>query len=287
MHIRRFDPWQNKFCTCPTKYSLNPYTGCSHGCVYCYGSSYIKDFFKCREKNNLIENIKREIKKIHLQSVISLSNTSDPYPPMELDKRITRKCLEIFKEHGIKVLIITKSDIVCRDIDLLKDMEVAVTITITTLKYYEKIEPHAPTPFKRLTVLEKLSREGIQTGLRLDPIIPSINDDEIEQIINLAKSAGIRHVTASTFKPRWDSWKRLMNLFPERKDNLKDLYLIRGKKLGNSYYLDSSLRESIIAKVGELCSIFGLTFSTCRENLPKYGNSKSCDGSHLIFKSSG
>ncbi len=282
MYLRKFDPWENKFCTCLTKYSLNPYTGCSHGCIYCYSSSYIRDFFRCREKPNLIETLKREIKKIPNQTLISLSNTSDPYPPLELRRELTKKCLRIFIEHSMKVLIITKSDIVCRDIDLLKEMQSAVTMTITTLKYHKKLEPNAPSPLKRLKALEKLSKERIATGLRLDPIIPLINEDEIEEIIYLAKSAGIKHVTVSTFKPRWDSWERVNKIFPELKEKLKDLYLTKGQRIGNAYYLDTLTRENLITRVKAVCDSLSLTLSICRENLPNFKNAKSCDGSHLI-----
>lgn len=282
MYLRPFDPWQSEFCTCPPKYSLNPYTGCAHGCIYCYASSYIKDFFRCREKQSLVETLRREIKKISPKTLISMCNTSDPYPPMEREKNVTRKCLEIFKKYEMKVLIITKSDLVCRDIDLMKDMQTAVTITITTFKHYNKLEPNAPNPFQRLKALEKLSKEGILTGLRLDPIIPMINEEEIEDILNSAKSVGIRHITVSTFKPRRDSWKRLIDIFPEKREQFEDLYLQKGQKFGNSVYLNHQERENIITKVRDICKSLNLTFATCRESLSQYNTADSCDGSHLI-----
>ncbi len=282
MYLQRFDPWKNELCSCPPKYSLNPYTGCAHACIYCYASSYIKDFFKCRQKPRLLEVLSREIRKLPKGSLISLCNTSDPYPPMERQKALTRDCLKIFGKESLKVLIITKSDIVCRDIDLLKNMASAVTITITTLKYSSQLEPYAPSPFKRLNALERLSKEGIPTGLRFDPIIPTINEDEAFEILSLAKSAGVSHVTVSTFKPRLDSWKRLKERFPERVPILEDLYIRRGKRRGNSIYLEDQKRESIISAVREICLSLNLTFSTCREKLSNYNTSKSCDGSHLI-----
>lgn len=282
MYLRRFDPWKNEFCTCPPKYSLNPYTGCAHGCIYCYASSYIKDFFRCREKPNLLESLRKEIKRIPPETIISLSNTSDPYPPIESEKGLTRECLKIFKEKDMRILIITKSDIVCRDLDLLKEMSIAVTFTITTLKHHKKLEPNAPNPFQRLKAIEKLSKESIPTGLRLDPIIPMINEEEIEKILISAKAVGIEHVTVSTFKPRWDSWKRLIERFPERREQFEDLYLRKGQKFGNSVYLSHQGRENIITKVRDICNSLNLTFATCRENLSHYNTSDSCDGSHLI-----
>ncbi|GAB6183933.1 SPL family radical SAM protein [Thermodesulfovibrio hydrogeniphilus] len=282
MYIRPFDPWKSELCTCPSKYSLNPYTGCAHGCVYCYASSYIKDFFHCRPKPNLTEQIKKEIKKIPQNSLVSLSNTSDPYPPMESQLLLTRNCLKIFKESNIRVLIITKSDIVCRDIDLIENMKAAVTITITTLKHYQSLEPYAPSPYKRLKALEKLNLQGIPTGLRLDPIIPGINDSEIEEILRLAKSDGIMHVTASTFKPRWDSWQRFKKLFPQESHKLESLYFRQGLKKSNSWYLPESTRKEIILKIKQICDELKLSFASCREGFIQLNSALSCDGSHLI-----
>jgi len=282
MYLRSFDPWKSDLCTCPSKYSLNPYTGCSHRCIYCYASSYIKNFFNCRTKPNLLEDLKRQLKKIPKDSLISLSNTSDPYPPIEKELKITRKCLKIFKDFEMKVLIITKSDIVLRDIDLLKEMKSTVTLTITSLKFYQELEPNAPSPFIRLKAIEKLSKKGINTGLRIDPIILGINEVEIDKILILAKESGVRHIIASTFKPRWDSWKRFSRVFPEISKKLEELYFKEGSKISNSWYLPESIRKELILKVSQKCSEIGLSFSSCREGFPELNNSLSCDGSHLI-----
>ncbi|MGB9892401.1 SPL family radical SAM protein [Thermodesulfovibrio yellowstonii] len=282
MYIRQFDPWKSELCTCPPKYSLNPYTGCVHGCLYCYASSYIKNFFHLRGKPKLIESLKREIKKIPKNSLISLCNTSDPYPPVEFNKKITRKCLEIFKDNDMKVLIITKSDIVLRDIDLLKEMPSCVTITITTFKHYKKLEPYAPAPIQRFKALEELGKKGIPIGIRLDPIIPMLNEEEIEAILKAAKDSGVKHVIASTFKPRWDSWQRISQAFPDIAEKIQKLYFKDGAKISNSWYLAKPLRKDLILKVKQTCAALSLTFSSCREGFPELNNSPSCDGSHLI-----
>jgi len=282
MYLRFFDPWKSKLCSCPSKYSLNPYTGCAHGCIYCYASSYIKNFFNCRAKPDLLEDLKRQIKKIPKDSLISLSNTSDPYPPLEKNLKITRECLRIFKDAEMKVLIITKSDIVLRDIDLLKEMKSAVTLTITSLKFYKELEPYAPSPFLRFNALERLSQEGIKTGLRIDPIILGINDIEIDKILILAKERGVKHIIASTFKPRWDSWKRFLKVFPELAKKFESLYFKEGSKISNSWYLPEYVRKRLILEIRQKCDELGLSFSSCREGFPELNNSLSCDGSHLI-----
>ncbi|MBI5253313.1 MAG: radical SAM protein, partial [Euryarchaeota archaeon] len=83
MAITYFDPWRDPLCTCPRKYSLNPYTGCEHRCVYCYITSYIPRGFECRIKKNLLGEVKRDRKKLNKKIPISMSNSSDPYTTME------------------------------------------------------------------------------------------------------------------------------------------------------------------------------------------------------------
>jgi len=90
--IRSFDPWKSKICTCPEKYSLNPYTGCGHGCIYCY-ATYIRNFYKPRRKKDLLKRIRKDLEKIPRGSIISISNSSDPYAPMDKKYEDTRKCL--------------------------------------------------------------------------------------------------------------------------------------------------------------------------------------------------
>jgi DNA repair photolyase len=269
--ITPFDPWKSKLCTCPKKYSFSPYTGCSHACIYCYITSYIPNAFKVRLKKDLFRRLKKELPKI--DTFISMSNSSDPYVPEEKDFKVTRKCLRIFKENKIKVLIITKSDMVARDVDLLKDMMAAVSITITTLdnKKAAVIEPNAPPPHKRLEALKKLHENGIPCSVRLDPIIPGINDEEIEEIVD-AVSPYVEHIVASTIKPRNDSMKRLGKVM-----NMEKYEWI---KYGNSFYLPRELRFDLLKRVEEACREYGLSFASCREGY-KF-KAKSCDGSHLI-----
>lgn len=115
----------------PKKYSLNPYTGCGHRCIYCY-ATYIPNFFQPRRKKNLVERIENDLERIPSESIISLSNSSDPYTPMDEEHQDTRDCLETMKGYNLGILLVTKSDLVLRDIDLLRNLKSAVTLTITT-----------------------------------------------------------------------------------------------------------------------------------------------------------
>jgi len=282
--IRSFDPWRSRLCTCPPKYSFDPYTGCAHKCIYCYASSYIRDFFNCRVKKNLIERVRRDLSKLPRGILISMSNSSDPYPPTESNLRLTRTCLELFKKHGVRLLIITKSDIVIRDIDLIKEMDAAVTMTVTTLneELARKLEPDAPKPSRRIDALKILAETRINVGLRLDPIIPYINDEDFHEIIREARYIGVKHLVSSTFKPRHDSWKRILEVFPEIREKLEELYMKNGVKIGRSMYMPRDFRFRLMKKVAVECRRYGIPFATCREGFRKLHTSLTCDGSHLI-----
>ncbi|MBC7080894.1 MAG: radical SAM protein [Thermoplasmatales archaeon] len=270
--INLFDPWKSKLCTCPKKYSFNPYTGCSHACIYCYISSYIKNPFKARVKKNVLRNLAKEVEKV--DTYISMANSGDAYTPEEEKIGITRKCLEIFKEKNIPVLIITKSDIVKRDIDILREMKASVSITITTLSIEKarKVEPNAPLPERRIKAIETLAEEGILCSVRIDPILPGFNDDEIEEIVE-SISPFVKHVVASTLKPRRDSFERLKGIIEIEKYSWR--------RVGNSFYLPEKIRYFYLEKVEEACRRNNLSFGACREGYKFYG--KTCDGGHLIY----
>ena len=275
MLIQSFDPWSGRFCTCPPKYSLNPYTGCSHGCLYCYITSYIPHGFHSRPKKNLIPRLSRELKNCR-DRYLSVSNSSDPYPPEEKKYKLMTKILPLFKESGIKALLVTKSNLITRDIPILRTMSVSVSLSITTLdtNVAQRIEPHAPLPTKRLHALKLLKSAHIPCSVRLDPLIPGVNEGEINDIIT-AISPYCKHVVSSTVKPRRDAMKRLSGVFPDIVANLSF------QLQGNTYYLPKKQRYSLMKKVKNACEAEHLTFATCREGFPEM-HTASCDGSHLI-----
>lgn len=179
------------------RYSLNPYLGCEHGCIYCYSRSVFRDkrlalnwgkFVKA--KQNIIEVLAKELKR-RPKGVIGLSTVTDPYQPMEAKLRLTRKCLEILSDHDFPVSIQTKSNLVLRDADLIKPGKFDIGVTITTMDrdLASKIEPRSPKPDARTQVLEEFASRGVETWLFLGPIIPKINDskENLEQVIEVAK----------------------------------------------------------------------------------------------------
>ncbi len=286
--VRLFDPWSSPLCTCPLKLTLNPYTGCGHGCLYCYARSYIKEFSNPRPKSNLIRRLIHDLSIIPDNSLIELSASSDPYTPPEGRLKLTRRVLKIITGRGFRVLITSKSDLVVRDMDLLSNAESSVALTITTLnsEVARMLEPGAPSPDKRLDAISRLSSNEVPVTLRLDPIIPGVNDDvnEIKSLIKEAADAGAVQVTTSTFKARHDSLYRLFKAFPKLRDLLRRLYLKLGERVGGYYYLPKELRLRLILLVREEALRHGLAFASCREGF-KWLNTPGiyCDGSTYAF----
>ncbi|MCD6489350.1 MAG: radical SAM protein [Thermodesulfobacterium sp.] len=280
-YIQPFDPWKSSLCTCPPKYSLNPYTGCGHRCLYCYATSFIKDFYKPRPKKDFLKIVERDLRKLPENSLISLSNSSDPYQPLESTYRYTRKFLELLAEKNYKILIITKSDLILRDLDLLKRLRCAVSITITSKTLTSKLEPGAPSYEKRLQAIKALSEAGIPVSVRLDPIIHGLNEKEILEILEEI-SPYVKHITASTYKAKPDSLKRLNDAFPEKRAFWEELYLKEGKRLGNAIYLKDKIRYELINPLYKKAKEYKISFATCREALKMFENPQKCDGSFLI-----
>ncbi|MEM0246457.1 MAG: radical SAM protein [Desulfurococcaceae archaeon] len=284
--LRDFDPWRSPLCTCPLKYSLHPYTGCSHLCLYCYASSYIgvKESYP---KNRFLENLARDLTRIRQGTLVELSTSSDPYPPIEEKLGLTRRTLKLLSRRGVKILITTKSDLVTRDVDLLLKASSAVMITITTLdeKIAKAIEPGAPSPQKRLNALRELRKQGIPVGVRLDPIIPFVNDDyyAIEELVGRVVEAGAMHIVTSTYKARWSTLKRIAEGIPEVARKVYRLYGELGSLVHGYLYLPRSTRRLLLQLVIEPAKKYNLTYATCREGLGSgFFNAPTCDGSHLI-----
>jgi len=281
--ISSFDPWRSGLCTCPPKLTFNPYTGCDHKCVYCYASSYIPNFADCRPKKDLLVTLKREAAKLNGET-ISIANSSDPYPRAEVSAGLTRRCLEILSESNCKIQIITKSNLVVRDDDLLSKIPATVALTITTDddQIAKLIEPNAPAPSQRLRAVQDLIKAGIPVSVRIDPIIPNLNDQPQKLITELA-NIGVKHLTCSTYKAKADNWMRLTQAMPTLMERLKPLYFQLGEKIGGSTLLSKDVRYKILKSARDLAVENGMKFGVCREGLAQL-NTAACDGSWLMPK---
>ena len=186
--------------------SINPYRGCEHGCIYCYarpshcylGHSAGLDFeTKLYAKSNAAALLEQELSKPGYQpQTIALGANTDPYQPLERERRITRGILEVLARTRHPVGIVTKSALVTRDIDILAPMarqglaKVAISITTLDRKLARAMEPRAATPDRRLDAVRQLSAAGIPVSVMMAPIIPALNDAEIERLLETARDAG-------------------------------------------------------------------------------------------------
>jgi DNA repair photolyase len=187
---------------------LNPYRGCEHGCIYCYARpthEYLSfsaglDFeTKILVKENAPQLLRQKFMSPRwTPRVIAMSGVTDCYQPAERHFQLTRRCLEVMAEFRNPVVIITKNQLVTRDIDILQKLArfqaVTVYLSVTTLdeKLRLKLEPRTSSGERRLKAIETLSQAGIPTGILISPIIPGLNDVEIPQLLKSAAAAGAR-----------------------------------------------------------------------------------------------
>ena len=192
----------------PFDRSINPYRGCEHGCVYCYarpthaylGLSPGQDFeSRLFAKPDAPALLTGELARPGYRcEVIALGTNTDPYQPIERGRRITRGILEVLAAHNHPVGIVTKSNLVVRDIDILAPMAAKrlakVFLSITTLDrgLARRLEPRAPSPARRLEALGQLAAAGIPAGVMVAPVVPALTDGEIERILEAAAGAGAR-----------------------------------------------------------------------------------------------
>ena len=188
--------------------SINPYRGCEHGCVYCFarpthsylglsaGLDFESKLFVKPEAPALLE---RELSAPDYEPrVIAIGTNTDPYQPIERRYQVMRGILEVLERAGHPVGIVTKSTLVQRDIDILSRMakrglaKVALSVTTLDSALARSMEPRAATPLRRLETLRALSDAGIPTSVMVAPVIPAINDAEIERILDAASVAGVK-----------------------------------------------------------------------------------------------
>lgn len=276
--LRPFDPWKSPLCTCPRKYSLHPYTGCSHYCLYCYATSYIGRK-PSTPKRDFIRRLKRDLRRADPSLPVDMSTSSDPYPPEELSLGLTRAALKLLSSRGFRVLITTKGVGFIRDQGLFG----AVMVTITTLDkdLASKLEPLAPTPSSRL---DALSSVDARKGARVDPIIPGLNDGrDLRELLRDIRDSGAEHVVFSTYKAKPDNFRRMVSSFPELRGKWEDLYS-KGGKIGGYRYLPAPIRHRILKFAVDEALKLGMTASVCREGFMDLMMAPSCDGTHLLRK---
>lgn len=237
----------------PFDRSINPYRGCEHGCIYCFarpthsymGLSAGLDFeAKLFAKPDAPRLLERELSKPGYKvKPIAIGTNTDPYQPIEREWRIMRQILEILDKANHPVVIVTKSALILRDIDILKSMAerglVKVGISVTTLdrKLARTMEPRASTPAKRLEAIRTLSEAGIPVAIMMAPVIPALNDHEIERILDSGKAAGASEASYVLLRlplevsPLFRDW--LLQHYPDRYRHV--MSLVRSMRDGKDY----------------------------------------------------
>ncbi|MDF2369553.1 MAG: PA0069 family radical SAM protein [Rhizobiaceae bacterium] len=244
----------------PFDRSINAYRGCEHGCVYCFarpthaymglsaGLDFEAQLFAKPDAPKLLE---RELSKPgYKPRVIAMGTNTDPYQPIEKKWRITRQLLEVMNACDHPVAIVTKSSMILRDIDILTQMAeknlVRVGLSVTTLdrRLARTMEPRASTPVRRLETMRSLSDAGIPVNVMASPVIPGLNDHEMERILDSAKAAGASSASYILLRlplevsPLFRDW--LLRHYPDRYRHV--MSLVRSMRGGKDYDADFSKR---------------------------------------------
>jgi DNA repair photolyase len=237
----------------PFDQSINPYKGCEHGCVYCFarpthaymGLSPGLDFeTRIFSKPDAARLLREELRRPGYRcDVLALGANTDPYQPVERRLRITRQIVEVLAEHRHPISIVTKSDLVLRDLDILGPMAArrlaSVLVSVTTLDpgLARRMEPRAATPARRIETIRRLTEAGVPVGVLASPMILGLNDHEVERILERCAAAGAR--SAGTLILRLPlELKELFSGWLEEHYPLKAsrvLHLVRETRGGNLY----------------------------------------------------
>lgn len=270
----------------PFEWSVNPYRGCEHGCIYCYarpthewlGMSCGLDFeTKIMAKFDAPKLLRRELARAWWKGdPIAMCGVTDAYQPLEAECRITRGCLEVMSEFGQSVGIVTKNRLVVRDLDVLSAMAkrglVHVMVSLSTLdaRLAGKLEPRASSPKHRLEAMQKLSEAGVPVGIMTAPIIPGLTDRELPGVMRAAAEAGAKSAgyvllrLPHQIKELFLDW--LAREYPQRAKKVESL--IRQTRQGMLYQSQPGIR---MRGQGEVATQIGRVFKLFRA---RYGLDK-------------
>jgi DNA repair photolyase len=248
------------------KYTMNLYRGCQHQCIYCDSRSecyQIADFAEIQVKVNALERLSDEIRRKRVKGTIGTGSMNDPYMPIEEERRLTRGALRIISAAKFPVHIITKSDLVLRDLDILQEIQrvyAAVSFTITSADdtLSKKVEPGAPVSSRRFAALKSLSANSITAGVTMMPILPFIedSDENIRALVQMAAETGAKYIIPSfglTLRDRQREYfyAKLDRLFP----GLREQYQ---RRYGERYSAESPRAASLGKIFKEECARLGI-----------------------------
>lgn len=250
-------------------YNMNIYKGCCHGCIYCDSRSecyHVENFDEVRAKENTLAIIERDLKSKRKTGVVGTGAMSDPYNTFEKEYQLTRGALSLINNYRFGVSIATKSDLITRDIDVLKEIQVhspvLIKISITTCDddLCKKIEPKVAISSKRFAAVKELSGQGIFTGILLMPVLPFLEDNEenISGIIRFAHESGAKFIYPGfgvTLRQNQRAWyyKKLDEKFPY----IKQKYV---QQFGNVYECHSPKAEALRQLFQKECDSYGMLY---------------------------
>jgi DNA repair photolyase len=238
-------------------FALNPYQGCAHDCVYCFAPAMLRADRSgwAREVGARMSMPKLLAKELRSKKgVVGVGTVTDPYQPLEAHLRLTRKCLEELSKANSRVSLLTKSDLVVRDLDLLRSLpqaEVGLSITLMDDTMSMRFEPGAPPPRSRLLALKALSQAGLDTYAMIGPILPGVLESDLEPLVASIAASGTRRVMTDRLRLR----PGLMQLFQERLDpgrnGLREFMAAAG---------DQNKMRSLDQRIERACSATGLRY---------------------------
>lgn len=252
-------------------FNMNIYRGCNHGCIYCDSRSscyQIENFGKVRAKENALAILGQQLQKSIKRGVVGTGAMSDPYNSFENEEKLTRNSLELLNAYEFGISIATKSDLITRDIDILRDIKehspVICKLTITSPydELSKKIEPAAPVSSRRFQALARLHEAGIFCGILLMPVLPFIQDsnESILKLIKYANEGGVNFIYPSfglTMRQgqREYFYAGLDKAFPDEKYSLK-----YQNKYGNNYYCSSPRAKQLWKLFTNECDKLGILY---------------------------
>jgi DNA repair photolyase len=257
----------------PFPWQINPYRGCEFACKYCY-ARYTHEFMELRDgldferkiyvKKHTAWLLRQELKQVRAGQSIAIGTATDPYQPAERKFGVTRAIMKEFSQHhGLSLGLVTKSDLILRDLDLLRVIaannrfRIHVTITTTNASLARILEPRAPRPDLRFSAVQKLIAAGIQTSVNCAPVLPGITDSprDLESVVRAAAEAGALSVAAIPLFLKPCSEKIFMPFLQEHFPHLVSLYKAR---YADRAFLPAEYSKRISALVKRLCRQHGI-----------------------------
>jgi DNA repair photolyase len=267
----------------PFTWTINPYRGCEFACKYCY-ARYTHEFMEMRDgiefeqkiyaKQHAADLLRQELRKVKPGEDIALGTATDPYQPIEKKLEITRTILEEIARHsGLEVGIVTKSAMLARDIDVLREIgehnRISVSFTVTTVdtELARILEPRAPRPDLRLECLRKLREAGIRAGVICAPVLPRITDapKQLEAVVRAAAAAKASHIYAN---PLFLKPCSAAVFLPFLKEHFPQLAPEYEKRFKDKAFLPSAYRKRISELFGKLRTKYGIVRESRWEEEP-------------------